>query len=333
MATLLSMVNDLRGLLREETVDDIYDTDEYTQTLIPIINKSASYILESRRWSFDKRHDGTIVFNAPIEFDAVGILANATSFSFFGTVLQNNVLVSQPTRMIVSNDPTSPNTSYRILTSAPAFGTITVGLGHAFPATAVPSASIKLFANEKRLPATVRHVLSVRHEETPVRLVEVERDLEYDSFLPRDFDAFQPIPDVVYTGGTVTDTYNTDYYESGETGMGMMIWPPPSERVVLHYSYVYRHPKMSAATDTLIGVPDSIISLIVDRSFYYCLTSNVEADKDRAAEVRRQLNTDMGISVLADRPAVNRRRIMRPVCAGSGVHPNARWSSREVPSP
>jgi hypothetical protein len=248
-----------------------------------------------------------------------------------------NVLESHDWDFDVRNDgvqvldaSSEANTGYRVLTAAAAGGTNTLTLSQSVP-VAVTSGTIKLFANEARLASTVGKVLSARHEETPIRLAEVERHIAFDSLVPRDFDSFQANPDLVYVGSTVTDTAASG---TGTQGMGMMIWPPQSARVVIHYSYQYAHAALSAATDTFAGVPNHVSDLIVDRAFLSCLTSNIQNDPERAIQVRRDFLVDLERAKSHKRRQPNRRRVLVPFGErGRRLHPNIRWTTREISAP
>lgn len=330
MATLLGMLNDLRVLLREERITSISTTDELTQALILVINRAARNVLESHDWDFDVRNDGVQVFNAPIDETADAITAGDTTITYTGAASDVTTMLTQPTRMLITDASSEANTGYRVLTAAAAGGTNTLTLSQSVP-VAVTSGTIKLFANEARLASTVGKVLSARHEETPIRLAEVERHIAFDSLVPRDFDSFQANPDLVYVGSTVTDTAASG---TGTQGMGMMIWPPQSARVVIHYSYQYAHAALSAATDTFAGVPNHVSDLIVDRAFLSCLTSNIQNDPERAIQVRRDFLVDLERAKSHKRRQPNRRRVLVPFGErGRRLHPNIRWTTREISAP
>lgn len=343
MATLLSMVNDLRVLLREEQIDSISDTDEYTQALIPLINKAAGRVLESRTWSFDKRFDGEAAFPAAetgthanrgaggptlvVVFDSGSISTEVLAEFFTPNLLS--------VRFRRSGDADRPGLSYFVTSAADLVGIVTLQLnlsGWLGEEPHVTDAAWILYATDRLLPSTVRKVLSVRDEERPWQLFFTEDEIIVDRMNPRPDDA-QGDSCCIIVGGTATASYDSDTDSAGSTGMRMRITSVPTSDVMLYYTYVYRHAAMSNATDTLTAVPDNVISLIVDQAFYYCLSSNIEADPVRAKTLEKQIRIDVEIAGRDDRKAPNRRRVMRPVGAHPGRHPNSRWIAREVPSP
>lgn len=333
MATLLDMTNDLRALLREEPVTLISATDVLTQTLVRVLNKAARKVLAGGEWpAFEVRDNGTITYAAPIE-STESILGNGdTAIGFPATADEHSTITGQPTRMLVTNASGVVNTSYRITSASNAGGTELATINPGFLGSSMVLASLKLFANERRLPSTVRQVLSVRYEERPLDLVFVERHIHLDSIVPRDFDSFQD-PTTVYVGGIVTDTYDSDVATSGTAGMGMTIWPPPDAAKELKYSYVYTPPAMADATDTLEGVPETVTDLVVDNALEMCFLSNIENDPDRAILARRFNEIDAKKAQRAMRADPNRRRIPRPKSSGFSDVPRRRWNTQEVPTP
>ena len=336
MATLLTMVNDLRIMLREEQVTIISATDDRTQALIPLINRATKSVLESRTWSFDKRHDGVATYRGLVTgTDVACILENPVYIEYSLTALSFFSSNTLAVRFRVTDDTVKPGLSYRVNSA------IVVGVTFGLAVTPVWSgetpinsstSSWELYATDVMLPSTVRRVLSVRDEEQPVQLYFSEDEIFKDRQVPRLSDETGDAKAVV-VGGTMTTTTQTGVHAAPEKGMRMRVYPVPESDTFLYYSYVYSHPEMTAAADTLVGVPDRIISLIVDKAFYYCLASNIEADPVRAPQVMKQYRIDLELAGREDRVTPNRRGIMRPVGAHPGRHPNSRWNDREVPSP
>lgn len=340
MSTLLTMVNDLRILLREEQITAISATDDLTQALIPLINKASKSVLESRTWNFDKRTDGVAVFLHRQTGTELFTYVASTAVRVEKAALTVGWLSDRITYFRVTNDADGPDLTYQVVSAEtitiwPATDVYELTLNFIYSGEAlihVTDATWELFSPDMVLPTTVRKVLSVRDEEQPLQLVFSERDLMWDREEPRILDS-DGLPQVVMVGGTGTNTYNADTETAGDTGMVMSIRPPPETQTPIYYSYVYSHPAMTVATDTLSGVPDRIVSLIVDKAFYYCLTGNIEADPVRAPQVMKQYRIDLELAGREDRVTPNRRRILRPVGSYLGRHPNSRWAGREVPSP
>jgi len=337
-STLLTMVNDLRVLLREEQISAISATDQLTQALIRLINKSTKEVLGYKTWSFDKRTDGSATFLGPVEgTELTTHAAGSDNVVIDAAAGANAILTGRITRFRVSNDTLHPDLTYRVIYVDPLkyVGRLTLytdpyWIGET--SIAVTDATWQLFCVDYVLPSTVKKVLSVRDEEQPIQVEFSEKEIFWDRIEPRVTDSTGQ-PYTVIIGGTGTNTYNNLLETGGDSGMVMSIRPAPDTDYILYYDYVYAHPDMSAATDTLLGVPERIIQLIVDRSFYHCLNSDIEADPVRAAASAKQYRIDLELASREDRVSPNRRRVMRPVGAHVDRHPNYRWQTREVPSP
>ena len=336
MATLLTMVNDLRVMLREERVTIISDTDELTQVLVSLINRAVCDVLESRVWSFDKRDDGVALFRglltgtdvAVISENPVFIESSADAIAFFSS---NTLGV----RFRVTDDTAHPGLSYSANTAVVAGPTLGLNVTPVWSGEtpiASSTSTWELYATDTMLPVTVRKVMSVRDEEQPIQLYFTEDEIFLDRAWPRATDTTGD-PEAVVIGGTMTTSFQTLVHDTGETGMRMRVFPVPTSDSIIYYRYVYRHAAMEDAEDTLTGVPDHFISLISDKAFHYCLIGNVEADPTRAAQVIRQYRIDLELAGRQDRTAPNRRRVMRPIGSRFLGPANRRWESKEVPIP
>jgi hypothetical protein len=337
MATLLTMLNDLRVLLREEEISAVSSTDNLTQALIKLINRATKDVLESRSWSFDKRHDGRVEY-LPMS-TGTGVTTSSTVVRITDAAAERLFFSGNDrvARVRVTSDSTYPDLSYRVtsadwVTNAGEI-TMTVDGGYSGSTGTDATATWELYATDVALGTTVRKVLSVWDEEQPTQLYFFEDEIQGDRAWPSIADETGE-PEGVVIGGTITASYDSDSVSAGTTGMRMSLYPvPETNSQILYYRYVYRHAEMSAATDTLTGVPDKIIRLIVDRAFYYCLASNIESDPIAAAHAAKQYRIDLELAGREDRVAPNRRRILRPYGGVFARHPNARWNTREVPSP
>ena len=333
MATLLTMLNDLRALLSEEPIATISATDGLTQALILLVNKASKSVLESRTWSFDKRTDGEAAIDGPVAGSTVNHIAGPGfiveySAAAFAMLTPNTMAV----RFNMDDDTVRPKLSYAVVNAARFGPLLSIVLSSDWlgeQGVSDTGRSWTLYTTDYILPSTVRKVLSVRDEEQPIQLYFTEDEIFTDRYSPR------PLDDTgegkcVIVGGTETASFATG---SASTGMRLRMLPVPVSDTMLYYTYVYRHPAMTAATDTLVAVPGNVIRLIVDKALYYCLSSNVEADMVRARRVESKYRVDFAVAATADRTAPNRRRVMDPGGAIYARHPNSRWDSREVPSP
>lgn len=337
MATALQMVNALRGLLREEEISAIATSDELTTDLLKLINRAARSVLHERDWTFDTLEDGVASFMAPITGTTGSVTYGSPDFVFLpGTQAQITRITERPSRLVVTDDASFGNTSWKITRGdyIPLLGGyVGLVLNSTFQGTTQSStAAWTVYSDEIVLPSTVRRVLSVRHEETPIRLEFVQRNLIADSYQPRSYDRTQSQPELVMVGGGGTTTY-TGEATTATSGTLMRIWPPPSEAIILNYSYMREHAALSETTDSLLGVPETVIDLITQKAFYYGLISNLENDPRRADLVRRDYELDLVRVYAAYRPDPYRRNV--PSMHGSSRlrNPYRRWPSTTVPSP
>jgi hypothetical protein len=318
MATLLEMVNQLRVLLREEQVSAISTTDDYTQLLIKVINRSAKSVLESRVWSFDKRFDGIAVFPGAIsgsdtvvynELSPSIVLVDSSTSDIMDSMFSPNAL---SVRFRLTDDTDRPELSYSVVSSFYPFGTNNLAISPDWQGESSISrtATYSFYVTDRVLPSTVRKVLSVRDEEQPRQLIFTEDEIFSDRANPKPDDE-QGDSDFVIVGGTTTASFDRNLDTTGAVGMRMRLASVPTDDTMLFYTYVYRHPEMSVATDTLTAVPDYVIGLIIDEAFKYCLSSNIESDPERASVASSQLTLDVGIAGQEDRNSPNRRRVLR----------------------
>lgn len=342
--TLLASVNRVRRALREDTISEISANDQLTQSIIDLLNTSADELLNARDWAFLIRHDAQVWFPALHE-ETTG----ATTINNSATVLLNtgganawaapNVLAftdsGQTGRLLCRLEMTggamTPNTAYPvdILASTVNFPVTlrTIFRGDSLSTTA----GFRIYSHEAALPATQRRVLSVRHQETPLRLEFVDRYDSFDRAVPRVADQTSDRPEVAYVGGLVTGSAQTTAAQV--SGLGFMIWPVPLSAVTIDYTYVYRFADLSADADEWTGVPSEHIRLVESMAFEKALDNNIEDDPERAARIRvknenvrfRLVNADERAPVRRVTPEIGKGR------AGAGT--NSRWNSQVVPSP
>ena len=328
MATLLTMVNDLRVLLREEKTTAISATDEYTQILVKVINRAAQSVLESRVWSFDKRFDGQAAFPGVITASDVIYSSAAPGYMTVDTPEATSTELFVPNalsvRFEITNDIERPGLSYFVVSSIWIAGSVLMTFSPDWEGEDLMTrtdALARFYVSDRVLPDTVRKVLSVRDEEQPYHLRFTEDEIFTDRANPKASDEQGDVRSVV-VGGTTTASFDRDTDTAGTVGMRMRVLPVPIEDTMLFYTYVYRHPGMTAATDELADVPDYIIGLIVDHAWLDCLSGNIESDPERAKAVGDQLRFDMMIAERDDRTAPNRRRVLR---SRGGGHSTARF--------
>ena len=335
--TLLDSVKAFQRISREEEATAITDTLE-DQTIVGLLNDAAQDVLGDQIWSFLKRYDGVAFLPAAFTATAglqfgtgsvTGVLnaggANSWGLANVGTFTSDVV-----SRLRATGDTSFPNTSYVI----ESFGTVasfTVTLKTPYRGAIVTSGPLEIYTSEYVFPATVRQVLSVWNEEEPLRVTFEDRDT-VNREIPRQTDQFSENPEIASVGGLYTESQSGT--SAVRTALGMWIWPPPDSDVQLQYSYVYRYPVLANETDAWTGVPSEFISLIEWTAFELALLANVEDDSERYQSVRGRNRQKLSGLRQADNKAPNRRYVPHVIGGGNGnVHPNARWSSRVVPSP
>jgi hypothetical protein len=196
------------------------------------------------------------------------------------------------------------------------------------------------YANEVVLPDTVKDVLSVRNEEEPVRLEFANRDIEFDSRVPRQTDRYGTQPEVVTVGGTINSTARTSTVawstisdEASVTGTGCMVWPIPNVDLHLQYSYRVQHADLSTAASAWAGVPANIIHLIEWRAFQMALDSGIQNDPVAAARAERQVEKRTLRAQMNQSRQPNRRRVPTSFGMQPRGSTRGRWATQSITAP
>jgi hypothetical protein len=363
--TLLQMVNAVRGKLREERVKLISADDDLTTEIKSLINDAGSSILEGDDWEFDVRHDGQLWFPASQSGTGAGfaeteIIDSATSAILFyaddsasGEVFENAAAIdlagfrcsgNRLRARIVLTDSAKGNTSWIISSVDHNVISLVVKISGGFKMPLDTTGNAwTTYANEIVLPDTVKDVLSVRHEEEPIRLEFIDREMDFDRYVPRSTDSFSSVPDVVHVGGTITSTARlesnvlfpwTDIsVEAAVTGPGVMIWPPSDSDLHLQYSYRVQHADLAAATDEWVGVPDNIIHAIEWLAYQFALDSGIQNDPEAAKRAERQVEKRIARARNKQSRQPNRRRVPRSHGATPSGSSRRRWESQIITAP
>ena len=342
--SLLQSVNRMKLMLREDQIAAI-SAELQTQTLVDLLNMAADEHLNSHEWSFLVRHDAQAWFPAlrtettgalPVNNSTTLLLNQSAANSWDATDVSKFTAYSQTGRLLVrvkvTGGSTTPETSYPVDTLAATTGFPAV-LRSEFrgDSTATATAGFELYSNEFALPTSVRRVLSVRHQETPIRLEFVDKGEGLDRHVPRVTDHSSSQAEVAYVGGLVTGTGATTADQA--TGLGLMIWPLPSADMLVDYSYVYRFAELSADADEWTGVPLEHVRLIESMAFEKALDSNIEDDPSRASRLRGKNEQTRTRLVNADHKAPVRRVPDELGLPRNLANPRRRWSSQTVPTP
>jgi len=263
-ATALQIINRIRRKLKWEDVSSFSATDSLTNALIDLANESKRDVLEGYEWDFDIRSDGIFKTVAAHSYSGTGLVANASTSVFAGTGNQytNYDGGDLRARLIVTSDPDYGSTPFIVSSSSLSAGKDLYVIETGFPGTTdITSASVDVMVSEYVLPTTVRDVLSVMVEDSDTSVEFVDKVDTLDRVIPNAFSETSSIPDVCFVGGSTTPTM--DGVTDGTPALGIWMYPVPSTVYMVRYTYRYRHPSLSAITDTL-QVPDHVIDHIVD---------------------------------------------------------------------
>jgi len=362
---LLQMINAVRGKLREERIDLISADDQLTEEIIGLLNDAGSAVLEGNDWDFDIHHDGRLFYPTSQSGTYLGFVAqklplNASAARLFysadagsGEVFEDDDAIdlagfrcsgNRARARLLVTDSSKPNTSWIITSIGKGAAQLDVTIsGNFFVDGVGDSAAVfawETYVNEVVLPSTVKDVLSVRNEEEPVRLEFVEREMQFDQWVPRTTDSRGDRPEVVMVGGTITSTARTSSTAwdsisnaNAVTGIGCTIWPIPNADVHLGYSYRVQHADLSLATDEWPGVPNDIIHAIEWLAYQFALDSGMQNDPEAAKRAERQVEKRIARALNKQSRQPNRRRI--PRAFGDRPHGDLRrrWASQTISAP
>jgi hypothetical protein len=268
MATALELVNRLRRKHQLEAVTALGDDD--STVLLDHLNEAKRDLLEAYTWDFDLRTDGELI-TMPTLSATVGVSNGLTSANTASFTISSLVFYPAVARMIVTSDATYGETAFKIESAVTSGPLVQMNLVSGWPGTTSASATASIVFDEYVLPSTVRAVTSVRHQERDLQLVETDRDVGMDAWAPRPHANQGSDPWLVFIGKRVAATYNTADSTTELAGISIKFDPTPSTTsLVFSYSYVYRHPDLSASQD-LEGVDppveDAIVRLAEARTY------------------------------------------------------------------
>ncbi len=357
---LLQMVNSVRGKLREERVGTISSDDLVTTEVIDLINDAAAEILGGDDWDFDVRHDGRAWFPAT-QTGAGAVFAADAGDEIYENTTRADLYFAGETdsgeifedidmagfrcsgnriraRVVPTADASFSNTSWIITGVDKRTATLRLTLGsNLYIDQSGDLEAWRTYANELVLPDTVKEILSIRNEEQPIPLVFVDRETQFDQWVPRSIDSFAVTPEIAMVGGTITSTARTSTIdwttiddEAAVTGAGLTIWSIPSSDLHLQYSYRIQHADISEDTDSFEGVPTNVVRLIEWLAYQKALDSGIQNDPEAARRAERQVEKRLMRAQAQQSRQPNRRRI--PTAFGSAGRGNQRrrWSSQTI---
>lgn len=268
--TALTMVN--RLLRRHGWEDYTTFTEPETLLALDLVNQAIRDLLMMRDYPWNIRSDGTLRLRAPLEDTDDGCTVTAASAtiaagSYSGTETDYTgganagVTVS---KLLVTGASSHTTTAMQVLSVEEFGGALVCTLNGAFPGGNQTNKAFRFYFDEYVLGDTVAKVVSVRHQDQPVRLLEAPAHTPLDEILPRRHDAYGP-PELVAIGGTATATYDEGAVDAGTEGLRLVVWPPPDARYMLNYSYKERIAALTTTTSTLVA-PDEFVDDVIDRA-------------------------------------------------------------------
>ena len=286
--TALELVNRVRRKRRDGSSAVV--TDRQGVAYLDAINSSITTILEEYSWEFQKRSDGRLNLIPSFTGLSAAVTAGSASFTISdpGTAATSTVAGDFVTRLWLPSDSLYPNTSFRVLSSSISGGVWSGQFDSPWTGDTGTGRTWRSFVYEYALPATVRQVLSVISQETPVQLEFEDGDYTFERVCPRPQDYLGGPAERVMVGGEVRGTYQST---PSDYKLALKVYPVPTAEAVLDYSYIYRQQRLVLATDELSRVPYAVEDLIVELSTAKVITFS---EKDP------QLGMPMERSVLAD---------------------------------
>lgn len=348
MATLLTMVNGLLSKLRlSDPVTTIVLTDPMIVALVGCLNDAAEEVLQDRTWDFDVRHDGRAEYPAKTS-GTEGTFTQGSGYASIDFSYLTYANLVGPFRTHITIDNTAPRGdlqyTYLIDTAEPILG---AGLlrhdivlyQRYWEPSATGTLSWTTYSNEHILPTTVRRVLSVRHEDQPLKLQFIDREIDYDRMEPRPVDTVQDTSSLVMVGGSSENT-SSEYYgvspglyppAAATNGIVMMIDVVPEYRLYLDYTYVYRHAEMASDDDTLAHVPDVVVSIIESVALQKAYESEIKPDPQLASllAVRNNSRIVRAWSQMHPQPLARNPAREYGAVPMQGYH--SRWDSQTIP--
>lgn len=280
MPTALQLVNRVRRRGRTEDAVDFSLSEN--KLLRDLVNEGKNQVLQLRDWDFDVRHDGALTTVA----NSTGSTLTLTPGTQQATI--NEAFPTEPDsfvgRLVITSDDNFGDTAFRV-SEWTAAGVVTVPEMPSTLSTTTPTYSI--FANEYVLPASIRKITSVRHQESDVRVEEINRRHRFDRFIQRPQETIDDQPSVVFVGGTLTPT--TDGAFAAVNGLGFMPWPTPSSQLRFHFSYIVAHDDLDLVDDTLDDVDPQAVDLIVEMAYAKALQSDWGTDRIRGLDIENKV--------------------------------------------
>jgi hypothetical protein len=317
--TALQIVNRIR--LRTRGGGAFTDlTSIEAQTLLTCANEALSYVLDTRDWDFDHRHDGVLVTRAVVESGTIGVTSGQAAIT---TSAADVLPVGDfATRLLVTSDAAYATTAVRLVSHSGTVG----ALDAAWVGSTNAAATYKAVVYEYVLPDTVKDVTSVRFQDDELTLDFVSREEGFHAHIPRPTQELSDNPQTIVVGSQVTRTGTS----AGTTGLGLLVWPCPLTSYRLDYSYKVRHPQLSASQG-LENVPEAQVHDIVLAAYAFYEGSSGK-DPDLASANMRVADGRMARHGAMDAADPNRHRPLRSMDerSGGGIQIGSRPADENV---
>lgn len=325
MSTALQLANRIRRMLREEDLSSFTTADGSGQAILDRLNDAMLTVLNDRVWDFMIRHDGIMMFDRAI-IPNPNITSVTTGSSNFvvgaGVDLPRAPLIG---RIAFTSDSGFGNTALRLVAQAPILATATLDDFWPGATAAAPTLVANTYSWEYILPATVRSILSARHEQQELRLEFVDKNIDFDSIFPRPWDHTDDSPELLIIGGTGLGTaFNTTPPASSPStiyGTIARVYPVPSADLRVEYSYVLEPLVFSATTDEYTYIPEKVNDLIVDLAYARCQQVGIGNEPQMGIALEARVQANLRNTWGAHRPAAGQRRILRSLDAKGGRNP------------
>ena len=273
MSTALALVNRMRAKRRDATSSII--TDKTGVAYLDFLNAAITTVLEERTWRFQQRSDGILKTIAKTT-GTLGFFTNGDTYVSVQGTSTTQVSGSFKLRIVGTDDANYGNTNFGVASAInagpPPPNNLLMYLDTAWPGTSTGAGTVDLFSYEYQLPSTVRSVTGVVHQENPIALMFEDEQYTFDRLVPTPHDNISDQPQFVMVGGEVQSTA-TSLLATGTYATAIKVYPVPNSVLVLNYSYIYRQPILTVATDELNRVPPVVEDLIVDLATARVITS------------------------------------------------------------
>lgn len=289
MSTALVLLNRLLAKARYDQVTTIA-TDDLTTAMMSELNHALRIVLEERTWNFQVRSDGELLLR-PSYVETTGtcntIGANITINASDVSPVSADLAGAFKTSFVFTGSSAYSDTTFDLVACRLSGATSLSGTLAFSPSTAITSTGWSIFIYQYALPDTVRQVLEIWHQEEDMEIYQ-EDEHDFRRLVPRPYDQYGEQPRVAFLGGTLTSTVTNSSLLTGTEYNAIRIWPVPGTEEILHYRYVKRQGDLSAATDTVDGVPLSVEDLVVQLAYARQLQS-IQKDPQRGFEMESRV--------------------------------------------